>query len=528
MKRPNNHLNKSPLSTKMKPNFNWQKMYLLIFFAACSMFISLDQLTAQNEICGTQQRLELLQIQDPTLESRMASMEAQLQSRLNNQNLSMEGGVITIPVVVHIVYHSPSENLSEAQILSQLDVINEDFRRLNADAVNTLQQFQPVASDPEIEFCLSPIDPLGNPSNGITRTSTSIAQFNSANDFIHYTSLGGKDAWPSDKYLNIWVCDIQPGLNGWAQYPGGPAATDGIIVDYTVFGRIGNVTPRYHLGRTTTHEIGHWLNLRHVWGSGGCASDDYVNDTPLSDTHHFYCLLNSTSCGSLDMGQNYMDYSDDDCTVLFTEGQKERMRAAINLFRPGLLTSYCGCPDNLTLIQPINSGTHVFKAGYEITASNVIQGITNVRYQAGERINMTNGFRVEENSIFRGQISACDFGKRVLSLGCYPMIIGRSVVLPADLGLLGSFNNCFAAVSVQPNPFTGKVQFSFWVNTASKYNLMLVDVLNRKVHDVMEDRSFDIGYHEVAIDVEKFPEGVYIYRLFGNRCAVSGKIVKVQ
>ena len=237
-------------------------------------------------------------------------------------NPEKNGAIVTIPVVFHVVWNTTAENISTAQIQTQLDVLNEDFRRLNSDADGTWGQ----AADTEIEFCLATVDPNGNAHSGITRTNTSVSSF-SSNDNVKFNSSGGKDAWPAADYLNYWVCDLSGGLLGYAQFPGGPANTDGVVCDYLYTGTIGTATAPFDLGRTGTHEVGHWLNLRHIWGDGNCNFDDFVSDTPESDASNVGCATGHVSCGTVDMVQNYMDYSDDACMNLFTAGQRDRMQA---------------------------------------------------------------------------------------------------------------------------------------------------------------------------------------------------------
>ncbi|MCB0620751.1 MAG: zinc metalloprotease, partial [Saprospiraceae bacterium] len=262
--------------------------------------------------------------QDPKRAAKMEAIERFTQEYLANPNRAVTG-VVSIPVVVHVIYNNSTENISDAQVLSQIDVLNADFRRMNADQDNTW----PQAADSEIEFCMASTDPSGNPTNGITRTSTSVTAF-SANDNMKFNSSGGKDAWPAGSYLNIWVCDLSGGLLGYAQFPGGPASTDGVVIDYAYFGTIGTATPPFHLGRTATHEVGHWLNLRHIWGDGPCSVDDFVTDTPTSDAANYGCPIGHVSCSTTDMVQNYMDYTDDACMNLYTTGQKNRMRAVFD------------------------------------------------------------------------------------------------------------------------------------------------------------------------------------------------------
>ncbi|TVR79671.1 MAG: PKD domain-containing protein [Chitinophagaceae bacterium] len=257
--------------------------------------------------------------------------------------------IITIPVVFHILYSNAQQNISDAQIISQIDALNEDFRRLNADTTNTPGPFAAISADTEIEFCLAVRDPQGNPTDGIVRVQTSVNTFG-ANNAIKYTAQGGSDAWPRDSYMNFWVGNLSGGLLGYAQFPGGPAATDGIVVNYTNVGRPPHnpFQNAYNLGRTGTHEVGHWLNLRHIWGDANCGND-FVNDTPTQQGSNSGCPnfpWRPNSCGQTnpngDMYMNYMDYTVDACMNAFSQGQKSRMLAALNGPRSSLLNSL-GC-----------------------------------------------------------------------------------------------------------------------------------------------------------------------------------------
>ena len=244
-----------------------------------------------------------------------------------------------------MIYNTTSQNISDAQIQSQITVLNQDFRRTNADKTT----LWPQAADSEIQFCLANVDPNGLSTTGITRTQTSVTSF-STNDAMKFSAQGGKDAWNTSKYLNIWVCNIGGGILGYAQFPGGgSASTDGVVIGFNYFGTTGTATAPFNKGRTATHEVGHWLNLRHIWGDGPCGTDDFVTDTPESDAANYGCATGHVSCGTVDMVQNYMDYSDDACMNLFTAGQKARMQAlfATGGLRVGLLSSN-GCSGQST------------------------------------------------------------------------------------------------------------------------------------------------------------------------------------
>ena len=285
---------------------------------------------AQERNCSTMENLEYRLQQDPNLAQRMAHIEAYTQNKVQNmQQDRIDGAVITIPVVVHVLYRTSQENISDAQILSQIQVLNDDFRRMNSDANNTWSQ----AADTQIQFCMATVDPNGNPTNGITRKSTTKTSWGT-NDAMKKSSQGGVDPWDTSQYLNMWVCNIGGGILGYAQFPGGSASTDGVVIGPNYFGSKNGgsgfyLSSPFDLGRTTTHEVGHFLNLRHIWGDGGCTVDDFVSDTPTSDAANYGCATGHVSCGTVDMVQNYMDYSDDSCMNLYTQGQKDRMRAVL-------------------------------------------------------------------------------------------------------------------------------------------------------------------------------------------------------
>ncbi|MEN9333112.1 MAG: hypothetical protein RLY35_292 [Bacteroidota bacterium] len=294
--------------------------------------------------CGSNDHHVYMMGADPNYVQRQQQIEEQTQEFVAHYGENSNRALVTIPVVFHIVYNGTTNNISDAQVLSQLQVLNQDFRKLNQDVGLTPSLF--TASDPNIEFCLATVDPNGNATTGITRTSTTVSSW-STNDYVKYSVRGGKDAWDATKYLNIWVCTLSGGILGYAQFPGGAAATDGVVIDYRYLGTTGTATAPFNKGRTATHEVGHWLNLRHIWGDANCGSD-LVNDTPTHNTSNFGCPTYphySTCTGApVEMTMNYMDYTDDACMYMFSAGQSARMQAlfASGGARASLLTSN-GC-----------------------------------------------------------------------------------------------------------------------------------------------------------------------------------------
>ncbi|WP_308700737.1 M43 family zinc metalloprotease [Pseudoduganella rivuli] len=254
---------------------------------------------------------------------------------------SQRTGVTRIPVVVHVVWNTVAQNISDAQIASQIDVLNRDFRRTNPDVSTTPAPFLPLATDARIEFFLATSDPNGAPTSGIERRQTTVASF-SDNDAVKSTASGGLNAWPADQYLNIWVCQLGGGLLGYAQFPGGPAATDGVVILQSAFGTNGTAAAPFNLGRTATHEIGHWLNLNHIWGDDGtgCSGTDNVSDTPNQGGFNTgtpsFPHVSCSNGPNGDMFMNYMDYVDDRAMVMFTAGQVSRMQACLDGVRASI------------------------------------------------------------------------------------------------------------------------------------------------------------------------------------------------
>lgn len=278
----------------------------------------------------------------PVFRSLLSDLERETGARLAESSAYAEEEPVTIPVVVHVVWHRDVENISKDQIDSQIAVLNADYSATNPDLGNVPAVWAALPGDSGIRFRLANRDPDGAPHSGVTRTQTDRTMFPS-DDSVKSTAAGGADAWPADRYLNIWVCNLQPWL-GYAQFPGGPPATDGVVIGYRWFGTMGTAQAPFDLGRTATHEVAHYLNLRHIWGdTEDCSGTDHVADTPNQRLPN-YNVPNfpSPSCGNGpdgDMFMNYMDYVDDRAMIMFTAGQIARMQAALRSIRVGLLTS---------------------------------------------------------------------------------------------------------------------------------------------------------------------------------------------
>ena len=268
--------------------------------------------------CASQEVLAEQLASDPTLAIRMNQIEAFTQKAQLTNNRLVNGKVV-IPVVVNVLYKTAAENISDAQIQSQIDVLNKDFTATNSDFGSIPDLFSGVAANVDITFELIKIN-----RKATTKTSWG------TRDAMKKTKQGGLDPTAPTTTLNLWVCTIGGGILGYAQFPGGSSATDGVVCDSKYVGvtsDAGTAYP-YNLGRTASHEVGHWMNLRHIWGDATCGSD-LVSDTPTHNTANYgvpvYPHLSTCPGTPVEMTMNYMDYTDDRGMYMFTLGQKSRM-----------------------------------------------------------------------------------------------------------------------------------------------------------------------------------------------------------
>ncbi|HET6491308.1 MAG TPA: zinc metalloprotease [Syntrophales bacterium] len=294
------------------------------------------QKTVKRRTCGAMAVHHRLLELDPNFRARQMQLEnaTAMRMALGLKAMRAAAAPLAIPVVVQVVYKTAAENISVAQIKSQIDVLNRDYRAKNTDKSKVPPVWKGLVSDVGLQFALATKDPNGKPTTGITRTKTTKASFGT-DDSVKSSATGGVNAWPTDKYLNIWVCTLADGILGYAQFPGGPKKTDGVVILNTAFGTKGTASAPFNLGRTTTHEVGHWFNLRHIWGdTEDCSGSDFVADTPNAAGPNFgkpkfpHVTCNNGPNG--DMFVNYMDYVDDDTMFMFTTQQVVRMQAALN------------------------------------------------------------------------------------------------------------------------------------------------------------------------------------------------------
>lgn len=330
-------------------------------------------LFAQNiHRCGTVDAVSLRNEAYPGYQKAISRTFEAAKKHAQLKDVNEPDPIYQIPVVVHIVYNTPEENISSDLVYSQLARLNKDYRRLNADTTETRSEFLPVAADAGIEFYLAGVDPDGDPTGGITRTQTSRTDFapdlfGNGLDEVKQSALDGVDAWDTDRYLNIWVCDLMgdnalfqilgfayppASAPNWPANSSAPQAEfEGVVIDYHVFGE-NNPLATGQLsvadeGRTPVHEVGHYLGLRHIWGDGffdGCSEDDGLDDTPNAASNAAQtCNFNNNTCVDSpvdfpDMIENYMDYADEACMNMFTQDQVDIMRSMLETARTDLVS----------------------------------------------------------------------------------------------------------------------------------------------------------------------------------------------
>lgn len=285
---------------------------VLVVFAGCN---ESEESVLSKRDCGTMEVHDRLLVEDPTYAKRVNEIEEFTQNAIRTGSFRLVNGVIEIPIVYNVLYKTTAQNVSQAMLDAQTAVLNADFNATNADLNLVPSIFQSSVGNVGIRFVQQAVY-----RKKVTKTSWR------TNDDMKKTTKGGLNPTNPSQYLNIWVCNLSNGILGYAQFPGGSSATDGVVLHFSTLPG-GSAAP-YNKGRTATHEVGHYLNLRHIWGDATCGSD-FVNDTPLHNTANYGCpsYPHASTCTGkpTEMTMNYMDYTDDACMYMFTEGQKSRI-----------------------------------------------------------------------------------------------------------------------------------------------------------------------------------------------------------
>jgi Pregnancy-associated plasma protein-A len=292
--------------------------------------------------CGAMAVYERLCEMESSYRETLAQIESDTRDYVNSTKMARSARMLYhIPVVVHCIFKDVSQKISVAQVASQIKVLNKDYRLKNSDKSSIPAPWKSIATDAGMEFSLAAKDPSGKKTDGVTYFQTTRDSFGTG-DTVKRSSDGGVDPWDTSKYLNIWVAPLSGGLLGYAQFPGGPSATDGVVITTSAFGTNGTAQAPFNRGRTATHEIGHYLNLYHIWGdTNDCSGTDYCSDTPTQKLPNYgspsFPRISCNNGPNGDMFMNYMDYVDDASMVMFTQSQVARMMATLQGPRKSLV-----------------------------------------------------------------------------------------------------------------------------------------------------------------------------------------------
>ena len=281
--------------------------------------------------CATMAAHMMLLEQFPSFRGAQMRLEGATEKRRDAPEDIKKAKIVTIKTIVNVVHNTDEQNVSTAQINSQIAALNKDYRATNPDRSQTPAPWKGLVTDTRIQFKLVKV----------TRTRTSRTTF-TADDGVKRSSSGGIAPFDPKTHLNLWVCPLSGGLLGYAQFPGGPVASDGVVINYRAFGTTGTAQAPFNRGRTATHEVGHYFNLRHIWGdTPDCSGSDMVADTPNAAGPNFgapaFPVVTCNNGPNGDMFMNYMDYTDDSGMFMFTTQQVLRMRAALETERSGLM-----------------------------------------------------------------------------------------------------------------------------------------------------------------------------------------------
>jgi len=410
-------------------------------------------------------------------------------------------------------------------------VLNEDFRLLNADSLLPSHPYWVDAADALIKFCLAVRDPDGDPTNGITRTFTNSTSF-SGNGDVKFSTTGGVNNWNPTQYLNLWVCNLSGLTLGYAAFPSDLTTfpeEDGVVIRHQAFGTIGTAGTggftANDLGRTATHEVGHWLNLSHIWGDTICGND-FVADTPEHEDANYFCPtfphrpFNACIPGTFadgEMYMNYMDYVDDGCMVMFTFDQSSRMDAALFTERSAILTSR-GCLPCPTIISGYTASSINICEGETVTFTNTSTGASTYEWD-------------EDNTTFSTSTNASrTFNTAgVYTISLYAM--DQYLECEDSAGIAITVNICTGVdelltdnnIQIYPNPNNGKFTLKMDIDKSQNIQIEITDMLGQIIY--AENLNSFNGIYQKQIDLKEYSNGIYTVKVNTNKEIVIRKLI---
>ncbi|MFN8153095.1 MAG: M43 family zinc metalloprotease [Bacteroidia bacterium] len=509
---------------------------------------------AQDRLCTTDLIHQHKLISEPGYRERfLEAFSVKTGGRFTTQSADT---TITIPVVVHVIGYQGVFPVSEVQIQSQIDVLNEDYALLNSTSLNIPSVWLPLAKDSKIRFQMAQQDPSGNPSNGVTWSMGTKYEYDIFDPAIYETDSGGYDAWPRSSYLNIWVCRLSGNALGYANYPGSAPANDGVVISPRAFGRLGTSGSPYDLGRTATHEVGHWLSLIHIWGddpsSSPCSGKDFTgaqltwDDTPNQAQPTYRCktfpaLDDCASAAPGYMYMNYMDYTDDKCMMFFTAGQIRKCRTILDGLRDSLKISN-GCV--LPLFYNHDIGIDSVLSPVRVANDRCLSPVIRIRNYGTDTVysfTISYGLNQQLKKTYAWEGALASGTSVEISLPSIGVNIGHQVmefrVQDTDDRSINNFrsagfttdgnttSNCSASsFLVYPNPLTGS-GFACVKTMQKESQLATVNLFNN-LGQLLSTKTMTINPGDAfSVDLTNYPSGCYYVNVTGDVYSESVKLM---
>ncbi len=525
-------------------------VYLFMCLLCAAGILPITPATAQvqDEPCGTMEYLKQQKKADPTLEARMHQHEEWLQNKIaerqaNHDSFSKTTSVITIPVVVHIVYNAPEENVADQRVYEQIATSNSDFAGLSHHSMGV---FSPaLKANTNIQFCLAQKKIDGSPTTGIERRyNGGKTRYWFMNDSVKSTSKGGLDAWDPTVYMNIWVCNSLGGLwTAYGQFPGsGINATYGVVVDYLAFGLVDS-TGTYGGGSVVSHELGHCLNLRHIWAddNNACTGTDYCSDTPnqAGPTYGINTGLLTDACSPVTPGimyMNFMDYSGFNIWANFTPNQATRMQtnfaAPSGPLLPLLSSTACSPPSGCetpTALRIMAVTRTTATVGWTAMYNSVGY---NIRYKKTTASTWTNTTSTTNSKLLTGltKNTTYEFQVQNVCSGISPFSASVRFTTPkTGAAKDGEYaeSDVPSQFSISPNPATGLSTIYYSLTEAARVSITITNVLGAEVARIDADRAQDPGKYSMQYDAARLIPGVY-FVILNSGAAIETKTFVVQ